>query len=90
MLQEMQALAAELASLQAQHEQHSAASKRKADSLKSSRCVVLTWQVQCLLVLPSTYSLPKETPHGVLGLWDFVGLDIDTLAMEELLNNISN
>ena len=37
MLQEMQALAAELASLQAQHEQHSAASKREADSLFSSR-----------------------------------------------------
>lgn len=37
MLQEMQELAAELASLQAQHKQHSAASKREADSLLSSR-----------------------------------------------------
>ena len=36
-LQEMQALAAELSSLHERHEQHSAASNREADSLMSSR-----------------------------------------------------
>ena len=36
-VQEVQALGAELASLQERHEQHSAASKREAESLLSSR-----------------------------------------------------
>ena len=36
-MQEMQALAADLAALQAQHEQHSVAAKREAEALLGSR-----------------------------------------------------